>query len=523
MFQFQKTVLMFLAGNCLSLLPLLYSGWSSVTNAAEDARPNVVFVLADDIGPGDIEVFQERFSKRDALISTPTLNGLIQDGLTFENARTPAALCAPTRWAVMTGNYNYRSHKPWGIWGAFEPNRIPAEQMTLGRVMQRAGYTTAFFGKWGFGLQWNAEGSNEIYTGNEYGKGAVDLTRVVRGGPSDLGFNYSVALPAGIQNVPYAFYENEKWMPLSNDSVITNLTWRGVPKGSQLGKQPGRGDSAWDSRRVGPILAQKAVDFITRRSDYRPFFIYYCSQAVHHPHTPHDQLDGKPVAGTTPSKHLDMVNEFDIQLGMLIRALKARGVYENTLIVVTSDNGGMAGNNGVKETISAGHDSTAGLREDKGSIYEGGSRVPFIAIWPGKIRPGTVSTQPVMAQDMLATLAALTGRKLGETDAMDSLNLLPLMTGVPGAKGHDVMVTQGRGKHGVCTAIIENDWKLIIQTNQRNGQIRKPIALFNLKENPLEEESGNRINAPEQAARVKHLMKLNDQLRDEKQRTTLTL
>ena len=480
--------------------------------------PNVVFIMADDIGPGDIEVFQKRFSRK-SLVSTPTLDRLVEEGITFENARTPASLCAPTRWAVMTGNYNYRCHKPWGIWGAFEPNKIEDDQLTLGRVMKQAGYTTAFFGKWGFGAEWNAQDSDEIYTGNEYGKDGVDISRIVRGGPSDLGFDYSVTLPAGIQNVPYAFYENDEWMPLSEISVIRHLTWKDMPKGVELGKKAGKGDSAWDPRRAGPILVEKATAFIERNAGKQPFFVYYCSQAVHHPHCPPETFNGKPVAGTTPSKHLDMVNEFDMQVEALVQSLKKTGVYDNTLIVVTSDNGGMGENNYVPETIAAGHDSTAGLREDKGAIYDGGSRVPMIAVWPGHIVPGSTSSEPVMVQDILATLAALTGQKIKKSDAMDSRDLLPLMTGEPGAEGHDVMVVQGSADQGSYTAIIKDGWKLVIESTKWDGTIRKPFALFNLNDNPLEDESRNLIRNPEQAFRVKEFMKLNDELRDGKRRT----
>ena len=484
--------------------------------------PNVLVVLADDVGPGDIEFFQRRFSGS-SLVSTPNINRLIEEGMRFENARTPATLCAPTRWAVMTGNYNYRSHKPWGVWGAFEPNGIPDGQMTLGRLMKTAGYRTAFIGKWGFGAEWNAENSDQIYTGNEYGKDGVDIRRIVRGGPGDLGFDYSCNLPAGIQNVPYAYYENDIWMPLSETSVLQHLTWKDVPKGTELGKSAGKGDSAWDASRAGPILTEKAVGFIEQcaKDEQTPFFLYFCSQAVHHPHNPPKTFFGHPVAGTTPSKHLDMVNEFDLQVGVLIETLKKHGLYENTLFIVTSDNGGMGEGNAVKETVAAGHDSSAEFREDKGSSYEGGSRVPFIAVWPGQIQPAAVSHEPVMVQDVFATLAAVTGQKLQETDAMDSINLLPLLTGQPEVRGHEVMVVQG-GPDG-RTAIIQDGWKLIIQSAKWNDSIRKPFALFNLNNNSQEDESGNLINSPEQALRMRSLMKLNDDLRGRKERTSPVL
>lgn len=488
----------------------------SMDSVGSDIPPNVVVILADDIGVGDIACLQEAFSGKDALISTPNLDSLIEQGIYFKRAYTPATLCAPTRLAMMTGNYCYRSRKPWGIWWPFEDNGISEDQMTLGRLMKSAGYQTAFFGKWGFGSLWYKENSEtEIALDATYGDQDVNVSKVAKGGPPALGFDYSCWLPSGIQNLPYAFYENNDWMPLSNQSVLKEMTWRDVPVGTNIGK-PGKGDSAWDARRAGPILAGKAVRFIEDCADQKkPFFVYYCSQAVHHPHNPPDDFFGTPVNGTTPSPHMDMMNEFDLQVGALVKTLKAEGVFENTLFIVTSDNGGMD----LEETVAAGHDPTAGLRADKGFIYEGGSRVPFIAVWPGHIKPGSVSDEKIMTQDVMATLYALTGVEQKETDAMDSYNLMPLLAGDSGAVGRERMIIQGNSNIG-HTAIYKDQWKLVVETRMWDDSFRKPFALFDLKRNPEEDETMNLVSSPEQAGLVQQLMELNDDMRGSGRRTS---
>lgn len=211
------------------------------------------------------------------------------------------------------------------------------------------------------------------------------------------------------------------------------MTWSDVPVGTELGKKPGLGDSNWDARGIGELLADKAVDFIKRttsESPEKPFFMCYFSNAVHHPHNPPEHFKGIPVKGTIgngKAAHLDMIFELDLQIGEIVKALKETGQLENTLFIFTSDNGGML--NYVPGTVESGHDPTNGLRGSKGDIWEGGHRVPFIAVWPGKITAGSSSGEPVLTHDLMATMYALTGQDMPGNKALDSMNLLPVLTG----------------------------------------------------------------------------------------------
>lgn len=230
-------------------------------------------------------------------------------------------------------------------------------------------------------------------------------------------------------------------------------------------------------------------------------FMYYCSQAVHIPHEPPARFDGTKVAGTTPGDHGDMIFELDLQVGLIVDALKKTGAYENTLFIFTSDNGGLSFDQGMKK---AGHDTSNGLLGSKGSINEGGHRVPFVAVWPGKIKPNTISNEPIVGQDVVATLAALSHQELDKTKVLDSANLLPYFKGTAKGKAHVYLMHQSAG--GPTYALREGDWKLIMQSSIKNksGKLGNltPKFLYDLKSNLAEDPAKNLVNHPEYAQRV---------------------
>lgn len=475
--------------------------------------PNVIVVLADDIGLGDISYYRQKHSDN-IIVRTPHIDDLAAGGMAFTNAHSPAALCAPSRYAIMTGNSCYRSPFPWGVWGPYEKPPISDGQMTLGWVMKQAGYQTAFFGKWHLGGDWARKDDPDVIYRGPRNKPEldVDISKYIGGGPSSGGFDYSITFPAGIQNVPYAVYENEVWMPLAADSEIGYISQENMSKiGVKLDKSEGLGDLNWDPHDMGPLLAGKAVDYIRDiAGEKEPFFIYYCSQAVHLPHAPPKEFNGVKVAGTTPSKHLDMVKELDLQMGSLVEALKEEGVYENTVFIFTSDNGGLLR----RETLASGHQPSDIYRSGKNSCYEGGHRVPLIVHWPGKVKPGQLSSEPVLGLDILSTLAAITGVVVPENQAMDSYNLLPLLRKPKKWEGRErILLQSGTGKELI---IIEDGWKLILQVDRedRTDTKRRPIALFNLYENPGEKEEGNLVNDPAQKERVEQMFALYNETRD---------
>lgn len=480
-------------------------------------KPNVIVFMADDIGLGDLSHYQQEHTGN-VVVATPNIDRLMTEGLRFSDAHSSASLCAPTRFSMMTGNFSYRNSRPFGVWSPDADSGIEPNFTTAARIAKAGGYQTAFFGKWGLGSSL----ANRKKPSPELSEGALHF-----------GFDYACELPQGIQNTPFAFYENRKWMPLKPDSILkeigtVQIGYEGDPRHTN---EAGPGDSNWDPSLAGPLLAGKAVSYIaetTAEHPDAPFFIYYCSQAVHVPHTPPKELDGIKIAGATANTHRDMIRELDVQVGMLIKELKRTKTYDNTLFIFTSDNGG---------TSMGNHDSSNGLRGKKGSIYEGGHRVPFVAVWPGKIAPNTESREPVVGHDVVATIAALVGQPLDPNKVKDSLNLLPIFIGQKTELPHRYLIHQSAS--GPTFALRDGPWKLILLgkggkklPDAQKGKTKKggqkgvvtkdgeenteggtfnpaalnPIALFNLDENLAEDDAQNQITNPKQSERIKQMM-----------------
>ncbi len=274
----------------------------------------------------------------------------------------------------------------------------------------------------------------------------------------------------------------------------------------------GIGDSNWDPTLAGPVLAAKATAYIENQVASHPtdsFFMYYCSQAVHIPHAPPMVLDSVEIAGSTPGIHGDMIHELDVQVGMIVKALKKEGVYDKTLFIFTSDNGGLSFD---RDMTQAGHVTSNGLRGSKGSIYEGGHRVPFIAVWPGRIQPNSESHEPIVGQDVVATIAALAGQSISRDVVKDSANLLPLLTGKAKGDAHQYLIHQS--KSGPTYSLRDGVWKLIIKGKvPAEMEDLSPIALFNLDDNLAEDEAENQIENPEYGKRVEAMLAKYKQLR----------
>ncbi|WP_111708205.1 sulfatase family protein [Lutibacter citreus] len=507
---------LFKSGITLLLMLLLFS----VNAQKKNIKPNVIVVLADDLGVGDVSKYRRMHNPK-IIIETPNIDKIAENGMLFTNAHAPASLCATSRYSIMTGNYNYRSPLPWGVWSGYAKGVFTPETLTLGRLMKKADYNTAFFGKWHLGTGFRDKNDpNKIFdlNGGKKVKLNIDISKIVSGGPKQNGFDYSFTLPSGIQNVPYAAYENDEWYPLHEKSLIGLIDAAYCERlGYELDKNEGLGDSKWNPSEIGPLIVSKAVDYIKINANKeKPFFMYYCSQAVHTPHMAPDELDGIKIKGTTPSKHLDMVKELDVQMKMLVDELKSQGIYENTVFIFTSDNGGLHTDG---DTWDARHEPSDIYRGCKNDPYEGGSRVPFIVSWPNKIKAQTIASQPVLGTDIMATIAAISGSEIQEGEALDSYNLLPVLNQEKKVKSRSFTIIQGgSGKEGM---IIKDGWKLIIQFDKKDKtyKTRTPIALFNLNNNIWEHEEFNFINNSKYKNKVQKLLKLYNETRDSKVKT----
>jgi len=500
--------------------------------ATEPELPNVVFILADDIGYGDLGAYGGN-------IPTPNIDSLARNGMRFTDAHSPAALCAPSRFSLLTGSYPYRNGRPGGSWdinyssGFREGSEHLKEgrHLTVGDILQRAGYVTGFIGKMHVGgdvFDVDGEVIREKGRLNE-----MDFSRGIRNGLRRHGFDYVFGLPSGIQHEPYAFFENGRYRPVdprdradnSSTVLLLNGDYRlgtnGVSEIVEAPKTPARTDRRYDSSQVGPTLANKALAFIDRALEerrqtgrHRPFALYYASQAIHVPHTPPIDFDGdprvvdQPVKGVTGGPTSDMIVELDLQVGALLDKLESAGLLEDTLVFFTSDNGALPAKFTDYGTYV--HDSNGPWRDYKASVYEGGHRVPFIAQWGDAERgrftipPGTVADQTIMTQDWVATIYALTGQAMAPDQAMDSASLVPVLLHGSDEPVHDFVLYQAG--FAMVGAIRRNQYVLVIDEH------REATELYDLALDPAQTE--NLIGEPSKALLIEKLRQIYLRHRD---------
>ena len=483
-----------------------------VIEAADQRRPNIVFLMADDLGWGDLRCFNAA-----GRVPTPNIDALARAGMMFTDAHTPAALCAPTRYAVVTGNYPWRGRRPGGAWCWSDPPQFRDGQRTSGHLLAAAGYRTALFGKLHFGGIFARDGA-----------GGIDFSKPMLVGPLEWGFGSSCVLLSGHQGPPYCFFENNR--VAGDPARIVQLPAGPLNGGTVPFAGPGLPE--WDSRQVGEHLLQKAIDFIGQE-DERPFFIHFSADAVHVPWTPPDAIAGTPVRGVSRmTARTDMVVAFDVMVGELVAALERHGLLDDTLIVVTSDNGAVA-----HEREEHGHDAVGGLRGEKTCISEGGHRVPFIAAWPGCIPAGAVRRQLIGVHDVVPTFVELAGGACEPDQMLDAVSLVPVLLGrrgddepvretllIQSQRGrdafdefhHDFKRIRERavrsGSHCMAHALRSGPWKLVF-----NIADDAPVALYNLDDDLAERD--NLIANPDHDARVEAMERHYREIRSSRRST----
>ena len=380
--------------------PLAMAASDAITKASGAKRPNIVYILADDMGIDSVSGLNSKCG-----IETPHLNKLMSEGMTFTDAHSGSAVCTPTRYGVLTGRYSWRSRLKRGIVNLWERPLIHKNRLTVGKMLQQCGYHTACIGKWHLGWHWsdkNGQPTEKLKN--------INFSKPVKGGPVERGFDYY--LGDDVPNwPPFAWIENDHLQAMPVD-VMERDGSNGVARGPAT---PG-----WRFEKVLPTITQRCVDYIKDRSKHdKPFFLYFPMTSPHAPINPSDRFKGKSGI----SKYADFLMETDWSVGQILEALDKSGLSENTLVIFTTDNG-------TSPMCKFGDLEKKGahLREHwrghKADIWEGGHRVPFIARWPGIIKPASKCSEVISLVDLMATAAEVAGFKLPDNAAEDSVSLV---------------------------------------------------------------------------------------------------
>ena len=424
---------------------------SSKTMVQQSEMPNIVYILADDMGYGDVSAYNT-----EGAIATPNIDKLAAEGMRFTDAHSPSSVCTPTRYALLTGRYPWRSRLPKGVLRGYSRTLIEPDRLTVASLLKNYGYETGVVGKWHLGLDWQVNKGRENLLHTEgYGINEemkpedIDFGQEPTQGPKTIGFDYSYILPASLDMPPYCYLENQKLTELPTaytdgnklESGYTGPFWRA-----------GKMAPSFDFYEVLPTFIQKANDFIKKQSKKKPFFLYLPLAAPHTPWVPKKNYTGTSKAG----EYGDFVQQVDASIGQILKTLADMGFSDNTIVIFTSDNGPYWRENFVEKYN---HKAAGDFRGMKGDAFEGGHRIPFIVRWKGKVKAGTTSDATTTLANLIATCTDIVGNKDVINKVEDSYSILPVLLGkvqkVPNQPA--VVHSSSIGYF----AIRKGDWKLI--------------------------------------------------------------
>ncbi len=420
----------------LKLFSLVVLASAGCGQAVAAERPNIVYILCDDLGYGDVQALNPARGK----IATPNIDRLSRQGMTFTDAHSGSSVCTPTRYGILTGRYAWRTRLQSGVLFGLSAPLIAPDRLTVAGLLKTAGYHTACIGKWHLGLGWAGQTTDD---GSLKG-GHVDYTRPLTDSPVTHGFDTFFGIAGSLDMPPFVWIENDR---LTEQPTATKKWLREGPAGA-----------SFEAVDVLPKLTSRAIGYVASRAAEakagRPFFLYLPLASPHTPIVPSPEWQGR--SGLSP--YADFVMQTDQCVGQLLDALEKQGLTENTLVVFTSDNGCSPAAD-VKGLESKGHYPSAQCRGYKADIWEGGHRVPFICRWPAKIKAGTTSAQLVCLTDLMATCAELAGERLPDSAGEDSVSLLPAFLGTDRAPLREAVVhhsIEGR------FALRQGHWKLAL-------------------------------------------------------------
>ncbi len=467
------------------------AGWllCSIGTAQDKSPPNIIVIMADDLGYGDVSCYGA------AALKTPNIDRLAAEGLKFTSGYCSASTCTPTRYSFLTGSYAFRK-KGTGIAAPNNPAIIQPGTETLPSLLKRAGYQTAVIGKWHLGLG---------------GPDGPDWNHDLKPGPLEIGFDYCYLLPTTNDRVPQVYVENHRvpnldpkdplWVGNKKPSPDhpTGITHRStlrmdwdyghngtIHNGiSRIGFYTGGHAARFRDEDLADEWVKRSVKWIEDNKD-RSFFLFFASHDLHVPRMPHERFQGKTPLGYRG----DAIVELDWCVGELMKTLKRLDLEQNTLVVFCSDNGPVL-NDGYKDGAvekNDGHKPAGPYSGGKYTIQEGGTRTPFITRWPGTISPG-VSEEMVCTIDLAASFAAMNDVPLPADACVDSFNVLAALLGEKDAKGRESLIQQDNGQRGNY-GFRSGDWKLQRKAGRKRNQQAKPdLALYNLADDPAEENN----------------------------------
>jgi len=454
-----------------------------------ESLPNVIFVLADDLGIGDISPTNPQCK-----IKTPHLQKMADEGMTFHDAHTSSSVCTPTRYGVLTGRYNWRSRLARGVLSGVSTHLIPAERATVGHLLTKAGYHTQMIGKWHLGWDWDLSGK---------GWNKINFKKPVKNGPDINGFTNYYGHCGSLDMPPYV------WVDTGIPTAVPTRE-EGVSRTEDPYGWYREGPIAPDFKidEVLPHLFEKSVAYVKERAKKKkPFFLYLPLPAPHTPIVPVPPYKG----ASKMNPYSDFMMQVDGHMGELFAAIKEAEVDDNTLVFFTSDNG-CSNQANFEKLAEFGHDPSAGFRGHKADIYEGGHRVPLIARWPNGIKAGQKTNALVCLTDLYDTMREITGQKKIDQGGEDSFSLVPAFKG-KSKTTRSTLISHSISGH---FSIRQGDWKLCLSAGSGGWSAPKeteakkqglpPIQLFNLKQDKGEK---NNLQAKNKA-KVKELIDLLD-------------
>lgn len=490
--------------------------WVGTLSAFAAQRPNVVIIYGDDVGYGDVGFGGSK------MIPTPNIDKLARGGLIFTDGHCSSSVCSPSRFALLTGQHPLRVGL--SVIAPGGPLAIKPDTFTLPDLFKKAGYNTAVIGKWHLGI-----GPGDGRVGN------ADWNGEVKPGPLEIGFDYSFLIPSTNDRVPCVYLRNYRVVNLdpndpvyiSGQSITNKPNSRQYPNGKtnpeamttmksvkghngsvingigRIGHMVGGEAALWDDYTMSDVLIEEARNYIAKQKNDKPFFLYFPSQAIHTPRTPNKRFQGKTELGPRG----DSMVEFDWKIGEIMKALKEKGVLENTIIVLSSDNGPVYidgyedgttidRRNNPGEEFDRGHDGSGPYRGGKYLPHDGATRVPFVLSWPATIKPG-VSDALVGQIDFLASFAALLDIEIPEGQAKDSRNLLPVFMG-ESDKGVEYLLQGFKAQK----ALRYRNWKYI----PGRKKAKEPEQLYDLDEDIGEQDNLIEQN-PEMAQHMRDMLK----------------